>query len=313
MTQALGSVGSGVLSLAILDSLGANSLVGFTFADAGNPNPETTGRVMFPATRDYQFKLGAVTGTFPRYRGPYRFWSYAIDRAPEHQPAVVTVGSEVRGEAMDRAGDVDEFTFQATAGQELNAFLQSSRPFQLLVASASGPILAGVSSGGPDTVLFRAATGRFQLTQAGTYVVRVTGLDDRNMADTGSYRFLLYPIDRRPESLGAAVSPGDTITGESIDRAGDIDEFTFVGAAGDEFNAFLQVTGSSQSVMQMEVLDSSGIVLKLAQSVGSDTGLLLQQTGRFILSAAGTYRLRVSGAGTTTDRDTGPYRLLLYR
>jgi hypothetical protein len=310
--QALGSVGSGVLSLAILDSLGANSLVGSTFADGGNPNPQTTGRLMFPATRDYQFRLGAVTGTFPRYRGPYRFWSYAIDRAPEHQPAAVAVGSEVRGESIDRAGDVDEFTFQATAGVELNAFLHSSRPFQLVIAAASGAILAGVSSGGPDTGLFRAGTGRFQLTQAGTYVVRVTGLDDRDMADTGSYRFLLYPIDRRPESIGAGISRGDTITGESIDRPGDIDELTFTGTAGEEFNAFLQATGPAQAVLELSVLDSNGTVLTGTQSVGSDTSLLLQQTGRFTLSTSGTYRLRVTGAGSIADRDTGPYRLFLY-
>ncbi len=313
VAQALGPVGSGVLSLAILDSLGANSLVGFTFTDAGNPNPQTTGRLMFPATRDYQFRLGAVVGTFPRYRGPYRFWSYAIDRAPEHHPAAVTVGSEARGESIDRAGDVDEFTFQATAGVELNAFLQSSRPFQLVIASASGPILAGVSSGGPDTGLFRAATGRFQLTQTGTYVVRVTGLADFDMADTGSYRFLLYPIDRRPESIGAGISRGDTITGESIDQPGDVDEFTFTGAAGEEFNAFLQAqNGSSQSVLQLDAVDGNGTVLNTALSAGSDSILVRQQTGRFALATSGTQRLRVSGVVSTNDRDIGGFRLLLY-
>src|SRR2546425_10903911 len=52
----------------------------------------------------------------------------------------------------------------------------------------------------------------------------------------------------------------------------------------------------------------------LFRSLGSDTSLLRQVTGRFALAGAGTYRLRVSGAPYYPyDLNYGPYRLFLYR
>src|SRR2546422_6271542 len=93
---------------------------------------------LFPYTtlfRSYLFSVWSVTSNvYPRYRGPYRFWSYPIDRAPEHRPAAMPLAAEVRGETIDPAGDVDEFTFTAAAGAEYNAFVQAPRPVQLEVA-----------------------------------------------------------------------------------------------------------------------------------------------------------------------------------
>jgi len=129
VAEALAPAGSGVLDLAVWDP-GTRDLLSYVFADAGSPARSTTGRFKLPTSRDYRFDFRPVLGNFPRYRGPYRFWSYLIDRAPEHRAAVVPVGSEVRGEIIDRAGDVDEFTFAAAPGAEFNAFLQSARAFQ---------------------------------------------------------------------------------------------------------------------------------------------------------------------------------------
>lgn len=312
VVQAQSPAGAGAIAMLVVDPT-TEDLLSLAVHAPTTPAPPTTGRFRLPASQDYQFTFSSIVGTFPRYRGPYRFWSYLIDRSPEHHPAAVTIGSAIGGEAIDRAGDVDEFTFQATAGMELNAFLQSSRTLQLEVAPASGPALAAVTSGGPDTSLFRLASGRFQVTQAGTYVVRVMGQATYDIADTGSYRFFLYPIDRRPERATAAIIPGDTIAGEAVDLPGDVDEFTFTSAPGEEFTAFLQTqSGSSQTVMLLDAVDANGTVLKGVLSVGSDTSLLQQQTGRFTLLTSGTHRLRVSGALSTIARDTGAFRLFLY-
>src|SRR2546422_6554101 len=63
-----------------------------------------------------------------------------------------------------------------------------------------------------------------------------------------------------------------------------------------------------------DVCSSDLTVLRSAESLGSDTSLLRQVTGRFALAGAGTYRLRVSGAPYYPyDLNYGPYRLFLYR
>src|SRR5256885_1722222 len=223
-------------------------------------------------------------------------------------------GSEIRGEKIDRAGDVDEFTFDAAAGAEFNAFLQSSRGFPIEVAPPTGPALASGSSVESDSALFAHATGRFQIPEGGSYVVRVSGVNSRFRADTGAYRLFLYPVDRRPERVPAAITPGDTIGGEAIDLPGDVDEFTFSGTAGDEFNAFLQArSGSPDTQLQLDVVASGDTRLAGVTSNGTDTILLRQVTGRFALPTTGMYRLRVSGTVDRTDRDRGPDRVLLYQ
>jgi len=313
--ETLGPQGSGSVSLTVVDTV-APTLLGYVFGDAGTPTL-TTGRLRFPASHDYLFSVWSVTSNVhPRYRGPYRFWSYVINRAPEHRPAAMPLAAEVRGETIDRAGDVDEFTFAAAAGAEYNAFVQAPRAVRLEVAPVTGPVLAIATSSESDTALFTHATGRFQVAAAGTYMVRVVGTAPSQIADTGAYRLFLYPIDRRPEHVSATITPGDTISGEQIDRPGDIDEFTFSGVAGEEFNTFFQAeNGSPETSLQLEVVDGAGTVLRTVQSVGTDTSLLRQVTGRFALPGTGTYRLRVSGVTPyyPYDRNYGAYRLFLAR
>src|SRR5213082_2302650 len=130
--ETLGPPGSGSVSLDVVDPA-ANNLLGYVFGDAGPPTL-TTGRLRLPTTQDYRFSAWSVTSNvYPRYRGPYRFWSYLINRAAEHRPAAIPLGAEVRGETIDREGDVDEFTFSANVGDEFNAFVQASRAFQIEV------------------------------------------------------------------------------------------------------------------------------------------------------------------------------------
>jgi hypothetical protein len=307
-------VGAGSVGLSVIDD-SAHQLLGGVFADAGAANQMTTGRLRLAGSHDYRFAFGAVTSyQYPRYRGPYRFWTYVIDRAPEHRAATTPFNTELRNERIDRAGDVDEFTFSAATNTDFNAFLQSSRALQLeLVPLMEGvyPVVAAPA----DTSLFAHATGRFHIAQAGTYTLRLSGTEPSRVADTGSYRFYLYAIDRRPEHVPAAITPGDTVTGERLELPGDVDEFTFSGVPGEEYNAFLQARDSSpNTALQVEVVDVAGAVIRSTQSVGSDTGLLHQPTGRFALTSSGTYRLRVSGVRSyPSDLNTGPYRLLLYR
>jgi hypothetical protein len=311
-----GPPGSGSVFLNVIDPV-APDFLGYVFADAGTATPLTTGRMRLPATHDYQVILGSVTSNvYTRYRGPYRFWTYLINRAPEHRGAPIPFDTQIGSERIDRAGDVDEFTFVASPGADFNAFVQSSsRTVQLEVAPFTGPAFAAAVSQTSDTSLFSHATSRFQITQAGTYIVRVAGANPYQVADTGGYRFFLYAIDRRPEHVPQSIAPGDTVSGEDVGLPGDIDEFTFTGPAGAEFNAFLQgQNGSADAHLKVEVVNAAGTVLAIARSAGSDTNLLQQVTGRFTTPSAGTYRLRVSADdGFAQPYYRGAYRLFLYR
>jgi hypothetical protein len=300
-------VGSGSVSFTLVDTVDQQFL-GYVVADAGPPTL-TSGRMRLPATRGYVLSVGSVTSnTYPRYGGPYRFWTYLINPAPEHRGATVPFDAEVANERIDRAGDVDEFTFQGTAGSWYNVFLQAPRAFQAQVVAPNGVSLATVTSVPSDTTLFGHSTGSYWLAQSGTYTIRVMGGTPTQIADTGAYRFYVYAINPLPEHVAATITPGDTIAGETIERPGDIDDFTFSATAGDEFNAFLQtLSGSPDAVMQLDVAQKS------VQSNAGDTDLLRQATGRFALPVTTSYQLRVTSAVASIARDTGAYRFLLYR
>jgi hypothetical protein len=313
VAETQGPPGSGSVALNVVDPV-QYGLFGYVFADAGTTTL-TTGRLRLPAAQDYRFYFGSVlSNVYPRYSGPYRFWTYLINRAPEHRSATGLVNTEVANEKIDIAGDVDEFAFSAGANTDFNAFLQSTHGFQLEVAPVGQDLFALVpGTEAPDTALFAHPTGSFHIATAGTYVVRISGTQASRIADTGSYRWYLYPIDHRPEHVAAAMVPGDTISGEDIALPGDVDEFTFSGAVGQEFNVFFQARGGSMDTrLQLEVLNDAGAVVATAQSAGNDTDLMGQVTGRFTLTRTATYRMRVSGIETRTNTDRGPYRLSLY-
>jgi len=313
VAETQGPPGSGSVALNVVDPV-QYGLFGYVFADAGTPTL-TTGRLRFPATQDYRFYFGSVlSNVYPRYSGPYRFWTYLINRAPEHRSAALPRNAQVADERIDREGDIDEFTFAANTGDEFNVFVQAPRAFQLEVARQGTGAFALATAVPADTALYLHSTGRFSATQTGTYVVRVLGDGSHQIADTGSYRVYVYAVDRRPEQIPAVVAIGDTVSGEQIELPGDIDEFTFSGTAGEEINAFFQAEDGSQGTwLQLDVLQSGGTVLHSVQSVGTDTSLFRQATGAFVLPSTGTYRIRVQAPPQYQDHSRGPYRFFLYR
>jgi len=104
----------------------------------------------------------------------------------------------------------------------------------------------------------------------------MTGALPWQVADTGAYRFILYKIDHRPERVPSVVQVGDTISGEAIEPAGDVDEFTAAATPGERLASWFRLSADPvpQSVyMSFEVLDLS-------------TGALL---GRVLPAAAGGF------------------------
>jgi len=303
--EPLGPAPGVALSLLVSDSQSPTPLGGL-YPFAGQSPLQVFTLPPLPGTRDYGFTVPAqrIPG-YPAYTGPYRFQFYPIDRAPESISPALPLNTTVTGEAIDIAGDIDEFSFPATSGQEFNAFLKSSSPRILTLARVGDAEGGGSVSVGPDTgSIFQHSTGRFKVLTTGTYRLRVSG---ESVVDaTGPFQLFLYPVNRAPELVPAAITPGDTIEGETIELPGDIDEFTFSGAAGDEFNVFLQAANPKfPAGVTLSVITPGNALLANAQTFFTSPSLLRTATGRFTLPVSGTYRVTVDGS-------VGPYRFFVY-
>jgi hypothetical protein len=258
----------------------------------------TSGPLKLPATRDYRFVVRSeATANRPRHRGAYRFWSHVVHREPEHLPSAVVANFQFLGERIDYPNDVDEFTFQDTVGAEYNAFVESGRQFVIqIVSPGSNDPMIGRVDADDDTALFHHGTGPFQLASTGTYKIRVqvpTGLPWA-VADTGAFRFMLYRIDRRPEVRLANVSLADTVVGESIEPAGDIDEFTLFAPPGDTLASWFRLTGDpipGVTYMSFQVYDRTTQAL-LVQTLAHTTGPFAQGA-TFVVPASGDVQIRV--------------------
>ena len=309
----LNASGVGLLGLSVTDTT-TGEQIGFTRGHPYIPDFSTvSGRFTLPGTRDYKFTVRS----FPfgeRYSGPYVFRFHTINRAPEAIGATVAVNTEIAGESIGEFGDVDEFTFPSAANAEFNGFFQGSAPRQqyLEVVPPGGVVVAATSTIPSDSGLFENATGRFRVAQAGAVTIRVTQLFTFLLSDTGAYRFYVYPVNRQPEVVPNVFAAGDTVAGETIDRAGDVDEFLFTGTTGQEFNMFFQaLNGGLLTQLRLQFVGPDSAIIGDVVSRGTDTSLTRQVTGRFALPTTGSYRVRVAGLTSSTDRDIGPYRFSL--
>ncbi len=312
VVEALGDPASGLLDFA-MTSTRSGPIVRTFDAVPGVAAAATSGRLAFPASGELWLGFHGSAWIRPLFSGAYRFWTWAVDPAPERRAAAIQQATVVNGESIAPSGDVDEFQVPLAAGAEVALFLQAPRTFRLDLVSPADSVVASVTDTAPaDTALFSSFSGRTRVGAAGTYRARVSGED--LLADTGAYRLFVYPIDRRPEHVGQSIAAGDTVTGESIDLPGDIDEFTFYAPAGAEFDAFVQAQdGSLRTRLTLEAVDAGGTVLRSATSAGNDSTLVQQLTGRFAARTSGTHHLRVAAAPCFgCDGSTGPYRLLLY-
>ena len=273
----------------------------------------STGRFTLPGTRDYHFTVrGLAFGS--RYSGRYRFRFHSINRAPETAGAPVPLNTEIAGEAIDEFSDIDEFAFTSAADADFNVFLQGSAqpPTQLEVIPPGGSAFSLLQTVAGDTGLFQHGTGRFHVSPGGAFTLRASALTDRHITDTGSYRFYVYQVNPLPEHVASTITPGDTVSRESIDLPGDIDEFSFSAAAGAEFNLLFQPQVATGAILRAEVMGPAGPIASV-EGYGPAIDLFHLVTGRFTASTSGTYHVRVTGAGSTTPLHTGAYRLFLYQ
>jgi hypothetical protein len=261
-------------------------------------DPEPIGRFILPVDGTYQIFVGG-DGTQLATTGGYTLALHRLDTQPEHVPAAIAPGANITTEEIDHPGDVDEFVLSAAAGTELQVTFQGvpSTTVKLLVAA---PVTYD-SLKGTDSFGFLQATGRFLMPGGGQVRIRVYSPGD--FGGTGPYTMRVIAVQRTPESIPAAIGRNVTVAGESIDYAGDIDEFTFSGTAGETISAFLQTPqgflGISPAILEV-IEPGTGNVLASAQSWNPSPGPHGESTGPITLGVSGTYRVRVRG---TDDRD----------
>lgn len=252
--------------------------------------------------------------------GTFRFLIAPVNRSPEVRPSSLAVGDTVDGEALGTIADVDEFTFQGQAGEQVVAMLQAQRPagegtIQLDIVDPSTGRLASVKSSGGDSTLDIQGTGVIVLPATRDYHAIVRSLRATTIADPnyeGAYRIALLGIDSTPELGPADVAIGDTVS-DAVTPIGDVDIFRFAGSAGQELNVFLQaLSGRPQDVLYLSVLTAAGAGLAAVQSPGDDSSLGDRPTGSFTLPETGAYNILVRGDDNGPFGDLGAYRLFVY-
>ncbi len=229
LVQALGASGTGALEIEVGNP---NAVIGRARSSGGDPvlTDQVSGAFTLPSSGQY---LATVSSVSPfanerRYQGPYRFAVVRFRRGPEIASPTVILGDTVT-EEIKPSGDIDEYQFTGSTGQEVNLFFQARSGAALDNLYLDVPVLVGgypasVMSFGADTSLFMNAVGRFTLTSPGPHKVVVLGALGGPGGDRGPYRFLVYPINRQPEAASGTLNPGDSLT-ETIELPGDIDEF----------------------------------------------------------------------------------------
>lgn len=228
------------------------------------------------------------------YDGSYELRVYRINRATEIIAAAVAIGDTVDGEVLDPLGDIDEFTFSGARGQHLTVYFQGTTSmlggsFGLTVRQVvndTSIAWAGTSTQQPN--LTDRETGRFTLPADGTYKIRVGAGDfGRSPQEQGSYRFLVKALDAGPESVGSTVATGDTVSGESMDFLGDVDEFTLTGTPGTDVVMHFQ---NSVGKLTLEVVDPGTRTILGA----IDSFTFVSVSGRFTFPQTGSLLIRVN-------------------
>ena len=238
-----------------------------------------------------------------------------VDRQPEHGGPALAPGVIVQ-ESLDQMADVDEFTFDAKAGDEIEIYLR-----QLGNAATIGTYATLFGDRSPATALVspissalsyqdleQGASGRITIPYTGHYRVVVQGPAFAFAPYTGAYQLEYVTISPAPEHAAAGIVVGDTIN-EAIDHVGDYDVFTLSGVPGSEFNLFLDASGSAPHAVYAQITE---LTTTLTAAPGGPT-LLGNGTGRFALPSSGSVTIRIAELRDQGDLYRGPYRLFVAR
>lgn len=280
-----------------------------------------TGRFILPATGEYTVHVGieghrwsASAGLVAGYPRGYELQVRRIVRTPESVPGTITPGDTLAVESIDYVGDIDEFTVATVPGGEYNVFLErpgtGRQGLTVRVVGLTHPWgEPAATANTPGAPLHATATGMFNVGVGATARIRVAA-DAGAGAYSGPYRTFVYPLNRAPEIADTSLVLGDSITGETIELAGDVDELTLTVPDTTLANFVIwRDAAETQDLVRLQLFGNAGEQVTITEAyrgaAGETTG---SATGTFRLSA-GTYRLRVSGGDSRGFGYRGPYRV----
>jgi hypothetical protein len=145
-----------------------------------------------------------------------------------------------------------------------------------------------------------ASTGRFALPESGSITFSVYGdLNGQSGSGVGPYELEVFPIDSAPEVVSRTYVVGDTISGERLDPAGDLDEYVTTLTAGDHLRFVCEAEEAGQPQWAWCVFSGAppGVTVYGVGANRSDPA-----TGDFVVPVTGTYHVLIDGNGATSYR-----------
>lgn len=254
-----------------------------------------------------------VRGKSQTQGGPYRIAYRARDSIPEVLDSTFVLGDTLVGERIEDVRDVDRFVFDVENGSEWVQFARIDTTivggrFGVGILSASGVPLGAVEIQAPATLEEHGF--RFVANGTGPYVLRAAPV--AGIFWQGPYALWAYRVNRAPEHAPTGFAAGDTLS-DAIDAVGDIDEYLFLGQAGDEISFHLAVQDFVPSGVRVQVFDGTTLLRELT-SGGLDVTLNGRTTSSWIVPRTDSYRVRVSGNLTgRREQMVSPYRVEAYR
>ena len=205
----------------------------------------------------------------------------------ESVPDAMAVDVILQGEDLENSADIDEFTLQGEAGDELILFAQgwaesSREPWSSCVSDRRGreyrrrrcPRGRRRAGASLQRALVLPADGSYRI-EVSQLVQYASGLT----TGRGSFRILIRRIDRRPETVPALLAPGDTLQGESIAFVGDVDEFRVPSGSGQRDNLFLHMAPAvNPATVRATISRGGGQPLEVTSSTG-DSALAARLPG----------------------------------
>lgn len=226
------------------------------------------------------------------FTGPYRLHAYRIDSAPEIAPVAASVGSVLQ-DAIDPPGDRDTFALAIQAGDVVRLRLSGIVPNSPIGASilnrTPGAAPAWMGAAGVPVIVGPATSQPIEFGVAGPHRIEVKSVEEGLLLNgpEGPYTLTIEPVPLTPESNPASLGVNATVS-EALD-AGDIDEYTVVGAVGQEVAFYL--SGSSVPACA-EFMDPGSPVRRGGTAVGPNG----EGSGPVALGASGSIRVRVWAA-----------------
>jgi hypothetical protein len=294
---------------------------GATLGNAAGTDAAVIDDVVAPATGTYLVLVASFDSGFDgtgTYRLTMTHTPGPITVSPGDQGGPLTNGEMHTGEILQ--GDVDVWTFTATAGQRIAVHIgeitdtDDFRPWIRLWSPT------GVSLG--DTAFVEAdVIDDVVAPVSGTYLVLVASFDP-GFDGTGTYRLTMThtpgPITVSPGDQGGPLTNGAIHTGEILQ--GDVDVWTFTATAGQRIAVHIgEITDADDFRPWIRLWSPTGVSLGDTAFVEADVidDVVAPVTGQYLVLVAsfdpgfdgtGTYRLTMThtpGPITVSPGDQG--------